>query len=131
MSRTDLISDAFTIIRNASRIGKEEALVPHSNFLLKICQIFKREGYLENVKEIDVGNFKKIKIYLRYEKKKSVISEIKRISKPGRKIYVSKENIPSVLHGFGIAIISTSKGLFTDKEAKVEGIGGEIVGTIW
>lgn len=131
MSRTDLIADAFTIIRNAVKVKKEDTLIPCSKVLLKICEILKKEGYLENFKEVDLENFKNIKVYLKYDGKKSVLSEIKKISKPGRRIYVKKEKIPSVLRGYGIALISTSANILTDKEAKAKGIGGEYIGKIW
>ena len=131
MSRTDLISDVFAIIRNASMARKQEAYVPHSKSVLEICNILKKEGYLENFKEVDLEKFKKIKVYLKYEGKKSVIAEIKRVSKPGRRVYTKGKNIQSVLQGLGVAIISTSSGIFTDKEAKAKGIGGEVMALIW
>jgi len=131
MSRTDLISDAFTVIRNAARAKKEETYIPYSAPLLSICNILKREGYLENFKEIDLENLKKIKVYLKYEKKNSTIIQIKKVSKPGRRVYSKSKNIPLVLQGYGIALVSTSQGIFTDKEAKEKGIGGEIIGMVW
>ncbi len=132
MSRTDLIADAFTIIRNATRAKKEEALIPYSKLLVKIMEILKREGYIENFKELDIpGRFKMIKVYLKYEGKKSVINDIQRVSKPGRRIYVEKKNIPHILQGYGIAIISTSSGILTDKEARKLGVGGEYIGYVW
>lgn len=131
MSRTDLVSDVFTIIRNAARARKEDTYIPHSKLVLKICDIFKKEGYLENFKEVDLENFKKIKIYLKYDGKKSAIRQIKRVSSPGRRVYAKKKDIPSVLGGYGFAIISTSKGMFTDKEARAKGLGGEVIGMIW
>jgi small subunit ribosomal protein S8 len=131
MGRTDLLADAFTMIRNAVRARKEEVLIPYSKTLQKISQILKEEGYIENFKEIDTPSFKMIKIYLKYENKKSAVSDIQRISKPGRRIYVGKKNIPQVLQGYGIAIISTSKGIVTDKQAKELGVGGEVLGYVW
>lgn len=131
MSRTDLVSDVFTIIRNAARARKEDTYIPHSKFVLKICDIFKKEGYLENFKEVDLENFKKIKIYLKYDGKKSVIRQIKRVSSPGRRVYAKNKDIPSVLGGYGFAIISTSQGIFTDKEARAKGLGGEVIGMVW
>ncbi|MFH1505189.1 MAG: 30S ribosomal protein S8 [Candidatus Omnitrophota bacterium] len=131
MSRTDLISDSFTIIRNASSARKEDAYIPYSSFLLKICDILKREGYLENYKEVELENFKKIKVYLKYDGKEGVITQIKKISKPGKRVYTKHEKMPSVLRGYGIAIVSTSLGVFTDREAKAKGIGGEVIGMIW
>jgi len=131
MSRTDLIADAFTIIRNAVGARKEDTLLPYSKVLLKICEILKREGYLENFKEVDLENFKNIKVYLKYDGKKNVINGIQKVSKPGRRIYVKKEKIPLVLRGYGIALISTSENILTDREAKTKGIGGEYIGKIW
>ena len=131
MSRTDTISDAFTIIRNASRAKHEETYIPYSNSLTKICDILKREGYLENFKEVDLEGFRKIKVYLKYENKKSIIAEIRKVSKPGRRIYVKNDAVPKALDGYGITIISTPQGIFTDKEAKEKGLGGEVIGMVW
>jgi small subunit ribosomal protein S8 len=131
MSRTDLISDAFTIIRNASRAKKEETYIPYSNSLLRICEILKQEGYLENFKDIDLEGYKQIKVYLKYEGKKSVINQIKKVSTPGRRVYAKRDAIPLVLRGYGIALVSTSSGILTDKEAKAKGVGGEVIGMIW
>lgn len=131
MSRTDLISDAFTIIRNAARAKQEETYIPYSNILIDICKILKSEGYLNNFKEVDLENFKKIKLYLKYEGKKSAINQIKKVSKPGRREYIKARDISSSLQGYGITLISTSRGIFTDKEAKEKGIGGEVIGMVW
>lgn len=131
MSRTDLVSDGFTIIRNAARARKEETYIPHSNLLLKICDILKKEGYLENFKEVDLKSFKKIKVYLKYDGKRSVIEQIKRVSSPGIRVYAKQKDVPSVLRGYGIAIISTSLGMLTDKEAREKGVGGEVMGMVW
>lgn len=131
MSRTDSISDAFTIIRNGFKAGKEEVYIPYSKSLSKICEILKNEGYLENFKEVDLESFKKIKVYLKYEMNKSVINQIKRVSSPGRRVYSKKENIPAALDGYGITLVSTSEGIMTDKEAKAKGAGGEVMGMVW
>jgi len=131
MSRTDLISDAFTIIRNASKAKKEEAYVPYSNSLLRICEILKNEGYLENFKEVDLEGFKKIKVYLKYEDKESIITQIKKISSPGRRVYAKRKSIPSALDGYGVTLVSTSEGILTDRQAKERGVGGEVVGMVW
>ncbi|MCD6583444.1 MAG: 30S ribosomal protein S8 [Candidatus Omnitrophica bacterium] len=131
MSRTDLLADAFTIIRNGIRAKKEEVIIPYSKTLLKIIEILKNERYIENFKEMDVPPRKMIKVYLKYDGKKSAINDIQRISKPGRRIYTKRKNIPHILQGYGIAIISTSKGILTDKEARKEGIGGEVIGYVW
>ncbi len=131
MSRTDVVSDAFTVIRNGLRANKEEVYIPYSKSLLKICEILKKEGYLDNFKEVDLESFKKIKVYLKYENKKGVISQIKRVSSPGRRVYSKREGIPIALGGYGLTLISTSEGIVTDKEAKEKGIGGEIMGMVW
>jgi len=126
-----LISDSFTIIRNAITAHKEDAVIPYSGPMLKICSILKDEGYLENYKEIDLERFKKIKIYLKYESKKCVLHEIQRISKPGRRVYMACKDIPTALDGYGVTIVSSSAGILTDKQAKDKGVGGEIVGMVW
>jgi small subunit ribosomal protein S8 len=131
MSKTDPIADTFTLIRNAVRSAKEDVMVPHSRLILKVCDILKRDGYIENFAEADLGNFHKIKIYLRYAGKKSVITQIKRVSKPGNRVYVRHGKIRHVLQGYGTAFISTSSGILTDKEAKEKGLGGEFVGMVW
>jgi small subunit ribosomal protein S8 len=131
MSRTDLVADSFTMIRNAIGVRQDDVSIPYSGSLLKICEILKNEGYIENFKEVDVNNRKHIKVYLKYDGKKSAISEIKRISRPGRRIYVQRDKIHSVLQGHGIAMISTSSGILTDREARAKGIGGEYVGLVW
>ncbi len=131
MSRTDLISDSLTIIRNAGLVKKEDALIPYSSIVLTVCDILKKEGYIENYRKIDENKKQMIKVYLRYRNKKSVISSIKRVSKPSLRVYVDKFNIPRVLNGRGIAVLSTSKGVFTDKEARKLGIGGEVLLHVW
>jgi len=131
MSRTDIIADAFTIIRNAARVQKEDTLLPHSKVLMKICELLKREGYIENFKEVDLTNFKSIKVYLRYDNKKSVLHQIKRVSRPGRRIYLKHQAIPLVLRGYGVGIISTSSDILTNKEAREKGLGGEYIGMVW
>ncbi len=131
MSRTDLLADAFTMIRNAAKVKKEDILMPYSKLLITIAGILKDEGYIENFKEIETPSYKLIKVYLKYKAKKSVIMEIKRISRPGWRKYVDKHNIPAICKGHGIAIISTSQGVFTDKEARKIGLGGEVLGAIW
>ena len=131
MSRTDVVADALTLIRNSYMVKKEEVLIPSSKVLAGMMQIFKDEGYIDNFKELDLQNIKKIKVYLKYINKKSVISKIKKISKPGRRIYVAKEKIPRVCAGYGTAILSTSKGVLSDKLARNMGVGGELLCYIW
>jgi len=113
-------------------MAKKDTLdIPASNTMKFILEILKKEGYIENFKFIEDKKQGLLRIYLKYIAHKSAIRNIKRVSKPGLRIYVKRQKVPSVLRGRGIAIISTSKGIMTDKEAKELGIGGEIVGYIW
>lgn len=131
MSRTDLVADALTIIRNASRSNKEDVIVPYSNVLNDVMRILKEEGYIDNFKVLDAGSVKNIKVYLRYKKGKSAITQLKRVSRSGRRVYVDKKSIPNVLSGYGRAIISTSKGVVSNVKAKEMGIGGEVICYVW
>jgi len=125
------VADALTIIRNASRSNKEDAIIPYSNMLNGIMGILKEEDYIDNFKVLDVGSSKNIKVYLKYKGKKKAITQLKKVSRPGRRVYVDKESIPNVLSGYGIAIISTSKGIISNTEAKKIGIGGEVICYVW
>lgn len=131
MSRNDLMSDSFTIIRNAARVRKEDAYIPYSKVIFEVCAILKKEGYIDNFKEVELDNFKKIKVYLKYDGKKSVIMQINRVSTPGRRSYLKRDEVKTVLNGYGLGIISTSLGMLTDKEAKEKGVGGEFIGQVW
>ena len=131
MSRNDLMSDSFTIIRNAARVRKEDAYIPYSKVIFEVCAILKKEGYIDNFKEVELDNFKKIKVYLKYDGKKSVIMQINRVSTPGRRSYLKRDEVKTVLNGYGLGIISTSLGMLTDKEAKEKGVGGEFIGEVW
>lgn len=131
MSRTDLIADVFTMIRNAIMAKKENVDVPASGTVTAIMEILKKESYIENIKLIEDKKQGLVRVYLRYIAGKPAIRNIKRISKPGLRVYVKRGKVPSVLRGMGIAIISTSKGVFTDKEAREAGLGGEVIGYIW
>ncbi len=131
MSRSDLIAETFTRIRNAVMVKKENLDVPSSNILKAILDILKRENYIDDYKFIEDKKQGILRIYLRYLAGKPAITTIKRVSRPGLRFYVRKKNVPSVLRGKGIAIVSTSQGLLTDKEAKEKSLGGEIIGYIW
>jgi len=131
MSRTDLTSDAFTVIRNAIMIKAEEVLIPYSVMLTKILEILKRENYIEDHKVVDGPSYKQIKVYLRYNGKKCAISKIQKVSTPGRRVYAARKDINSILRGYGLAIVSTSSGIFSDREAREKGLGGEVVGMVW
>jgi len=131
MSRTDLISDSLTILRNAALAKKDNTSIPYSGILFNICEILKNEGYIENFRKIEEGKKNFIKVYLKYKNKKCVFSKIRRISKPSRRIYVNKSDVPFVLKGRGLAFISTSAGLLTDRETRRQGLGGEVLFYIW
>lgn len=129
---TDPIADLITRIRNANLVYKETVEVPFSNMKKAIVQILKEEGYIKDFEIIDKDEKKTIKIYLKYGKNKErAILGIERVSKPGRRIYVGKDEIPKVLNGIGMAILSTSKGVISDREAKKLGQGGEVLLLIW
>ncbi|MBR8701578.1 30S ribosomal protein S8 [Fusobacterium sp. DD29] len=131
MYLTDPIADMLTRIRNANAVMHEKVDVPHSTLKEKIAEILKEEGYIANYKVVTDGNKKNIRVYLKYDGKDRVIKGIKRISKPGRRVYSSVEDMPRVLSGLGIAIVSTSKGIVTDKVARRENVGGEILAFVW
>jgi small subunit ribosomal protein S8 len=131
MSRTDLIADAFSIIRNAIMAKKENVDIPASNTLKSILEILKRENYIDNFKLVEDKKQGILRIYLKYIAFQPAIRNIRRISKPGLRVYVKGNNIPSVFRGRGLAIISTSKGIITDKEARDLKAGGEVIGYVW
>jgi small subunit ribosomal protein S8 len=131
MSRTDLIADTFTIIRNALMVKKENVDAPASKITASIIKILKEEHYIDNFKLIEDKKQGILRIYLKYVGAKPAIRNIKRISRPGLRAYVRREKIPVVLRGRGIAIISTSQGIVTDKKARELGIGGEVIGYVW
>lgn len=131
MSRSDLIADSFTMIRNALMAKKETVEIPASNILKSIMGILKDENYIESFKAIEDKKQGTIKIYLKYLAGKPAIRKIKRISRPGLRSYVKIAKIPRVLRGKGIAIVSTSKGVITDNKARELNVGGEVLGYIW
>ena len=128
----DPIADMLTRIRNALIARHDEVIIPASNMKKSIAKILLDEGYIKSVDYIEDGLQGKIKIALKYAQgKESVIKGLKRISKPGLRVYAKNEEIPKVLGGLGIAIISTSKGVMADKAARAAGIGGEVLAFIW
>ena len=132
MNTTDPIADMLTRIRNANSSKHKTVDVPRSNMKLAIAEILFKEGYIKSYEEIEGNAQGIIRITLKCDEKGArVISGIKRISKPGLRIYASCEELPQVLNGLGIALISTSKGVKTDKEARKEGIGGEVLAYVW
>ena len=132
MQITDPIADMLTRIRNANSARHLTVDIPASNLKKSIAEILLEEGYIKNYQIIDDGKQGILRVSLKYaENKQRVISGIKRISKPGLRIYASKDELPRVLRGLGIAIISTSKGIMTDKKAREAGVGGEVLAYIW
>lgn len=132
MNITDPIADMLTRIRNANSKKHKTVDVPASNMKKAIADILFKEGYIAAYEEINDNTQGVIRITLKYDEKGArVIDGLKRISKPGLRVYASKEELPKVLNGLGIAIISTSKGLKTDKEARELGIGGEVLAYVW
>ena len=132
MNTTDPIADMLTRIRNANSAKHKEVDVPASNMKRAIAQILVDEGYIASFEEIKDEKQGMLRITLKYDENgKRVIDGLKRISKPGLRVYASKEELPQVLNGLGIALISTSKGVKTDKEARREGLGGEVLAYVW
>ncbi len=132
MQITDPIADLLTRIRNANNARHETVEVPASNMKKSIVQILFDEGYIKKFEVIDDDRQGMIKIWLKYgEGKTQVIKGLKRVSKPGLRVYVSRDELPRVLKGLGIAIISTSNGVMTDKRARRENVGGEVLAFVW
>ena len=133
MTMSDPIADMLTRIRNANTAKHDTVDVPASKMKLAIADILLEEGYIKNYEIIENGNFKDIHINLKYgaDKNEKIISGIKRISKPGLRVYAGKEDMPRVLGGLGIAIVSTNQGVITDKKARELGVGGEVLAFVW
>jgi small subunit ribosomal protein S8 len=127
---TDVIADMLTRIRNANQRMHKEVLIPGSKMKLEIAEILKKEGFIEDFK-VEKDFKKNIIISLKYKGKTRVINGLKRISKPGLRVYSKSYEIPQVLNGLGIAIISTSKGIITDKQAHQDNVGGEVLAFVW
>ncbi|HUK66704.1 MAG TPA: 30S ribosomal protein S8 [Anaeromyxobacteraceae bacterium] len=132
MSMTDPIGDMLTRIRNASSARHEKVVLPASSLKLRIAEVLKEEGYIKDYVRHDDGTQGAITILLKYSTdREPAISEIKRVSKPGLRRYVPTDAIPRVLNGMGIAILSTSKGVLVDREARKLKVGGELICTVW
>ncbi|MDD7268019.1 MAG: 30S ribosomal protein S8 [Lachnospiraceae bacterium] len=133
MSVTDPIADMLTRIRNANTAKHDTVDVPASKMKEAIAGILLDEGFIKDVEVVEAGNFKNLHITLKYgqSKNEKVISGLKRISKPGLRVYAQSTEIPSVLGGMGIAILSTNKGVITDKQARKENVGGEVLAFVW
>ena len=131
MSITDPLADLLTRVRNGQAANKVNVKMPSSKLKVSVCKVLKQEGYIEDFSVSQATNNKQIlDVALKYYQGTPVIESIQRVSKPGRRVYKGSEDLPSVLGGFGVAIISTSKGLMTDKEAREGGHGGEVLCTV-
>jgi len=132
MSMTDPVADMLTRIRNANMVKLQKVDIPSSSLKVNIANVLKQEGFIKNYKVISDNLQGVLRIYLKYiDEKDSVINEIKRVSKPGGRVYLKSEDIPVVKNGLGVAILSTSKGIITDNAARQAGVGGEILCTVW
>ena len=132
MSMTDPVADMLTRIRNANMVKLQKVDIPSSNLKVSIANVLKQEGFIKNYKVISDNLQGILRVYLKYvDEKDSVINEIKRISKPGGRVYVKSEDIPVIKSGLGVAVLSTSKGVITDNAARKAGVGGELICTIW
>ena len=127
---TDPISDMLTRIRNASATRKGELVLPYSKFKANLAQLLLKEGFIGGVNELS-GTHKQLQINLKYSGEIAVIAGIKRVSKPGQRIYLPADRIPRTNSGFGVTVVSTSRGLMTDKEARKAKVGGEVVCQVW
>lgn len=131
MSRTDLIADALTLMRNAIMVKKENVDLPASKTIKAILEILKKENYIDAFKEVEDKKQGILRVYLKYIYGKPAIRKIRRVSKPSLRVYVRRDKVPLVLRGKGLAIISTSRGILTDKEVRTLGLGGEVIAYIW
>ncbi|WP_040225832.1 30S ribosomal protein S8 [Bhargavaea cecembensis] len=132
MTMSDPIADMLTRIRNANMVRHEKLEVPASNMKKEIAEILKREGFVRDVEYIEDDKQGVIRIFLKYgQDNERVITGLKRISKPGLRVYAKTSEVPRVLNGLGIALVSTSQGLLTDKEARAKQVGGEVVAYVW
>lgn len=131
MTFTDPIADMLTRIRNANMVKHASVDVPSSKIKQRLAEILSEEGFIKSYEVVEEDNRRLIRIELKYHEDASVISGLKRISKPGLRVYANKAEVPKVLGGLGIAVISTSKGIVTDKEARNLGVGGEVICYVW
>ena len=131
MVMTDPIADMLTRIRNANIVRHEVVEVPSSTVKKSLANILLQEGYVKDVEEYADGAVPMLRMSLKYQGKDRIITGLKRISKPGLRVYCKRDSIPKVLNGLGVAVISTSKGIVTDREARKSGLGGEVICYIW
>jgi len=132
MTMTDPVADMLTRIRNALKASHEQVDIPGSKLKINITKVLKSEGYVKNFRIISGGGRRLVRIFLKYDEEGDpIISGIKRVSKPSCRVYAGNNDIEKVLNGYGINIISTSKGLMTDRQARREGVGGEVLCSVW
>ena len=131
MTITDPIADALTRIRNANTVKHPSVEIPASKLKVELVKLLKEEGYISDYELIEKDGFKVISVQLKYNAGKSVITGLKRVSTPGLRTYSKSKNLPKVMDGLGIAVVSTSKGLMTDRAARAEKLGGEILCYVW
>lgn len=132
MSQTDPIADALTAIRNASRARLEKTDIPDSRMTRSIIEILKKEGFIQNFRVIDAKPRATVRVYLRYSaERKPVITQLQRVSTPGLRKYVGQKMIQTVFRGMGVSILTTSKGIMTDSDARAQGVGGELLCRVW
>ncbi len=127
MSMTDPIADMLVRIRNAQMVGHSEVAMPASKLKASIAEVLKAEGYIEDFALRERGAFKELRIGLKYYAGKPVIERLERVSKPGLRVYKGRNDIPQVMNGLGVAILSTSRGVMTDRKARADGVGGEVL----
>jgi small subunit ribosomal protein S8 len=128
---SDPIADFLTRIRNASRAEHEKVDIPSSKLKLRMAEILKDEGFIKNFRVIEDNKQGTLRVYLKYAGNEKIISGIVRVSRPGRRIYVSKDKIPTILGGMGVAILSTSAGVMTDRQVRKQHLGGEVLAYVW
>ncbi len=130
MSMQDPVADMLTIVRNAQMMGIQVVKTPYSSFKIEILRVLQEEGFINAYEVISSGNKKDIKVTLKYYQNKPVIEKIKRVSKPALRVYRGSDKLPLIRGGLGIAIVSTPKGVMTDKSARTQGVGGEVLCTV-
>jgi small subunit ribosomal protein S8 len=132
MVMTDPIADLLTRVRNALRAGHEKTDAPHSKIKEEIVKILQAEGFVSNYRVIEEKPASILRVYLKYgPAKECILQRIERVSKPGRRVYVNRDNLPRVIGGLGVAVLSTSQGILTDRECRKRGIGGEVLLRAW
>jgi small subunit ribosomal protein S8 len=130
--KSDPVADLLTRIRNASRAEHEKTDIPSSKLKIRVCEILKDEGFIKNFRVLEDTKQNTLRVYLKYGPgNEKVISGLVRVSKPGRRVYVAHDKVPAILAGMGVAIVSTSRGVVTDRDARKQKVGGEVLAYVW